>query len=44
MATKKVKPKAKATKRPKPLVHTPSLTRTRRRFECGGKITTKKTS
>lgn len=35
--------KKKTTGRPKPLVHTPSLTKTKRRFGCGGKVT-KKTS
>jgi hypothetical protein len=29
---------AKATNRPKPLVHTPGITKTRRRFGRGGKI------
>lgn len=46
MATKKA-PKnrpnktAVATGRPKPLVHPPGLTSTRRRFGCGGKLKTK---
>lgn len=35
MATKK---SPKTTGRPKPLAHTPSVTKTRRRFGCGGKI------
>ena len=35
-------PKADTQKRPKPLVHTPGLTKKRRRFESGGKL--KKTS
>lgn len=26
----------KTTSRPKPLVHTPGLTKTKRRFGCGG--------
>lgn len=33
--------KTKTTGRPKPLVHTPSVTKTRRRFGCGGKVTKK---
>lgn len=36
MATKN--PSKKTTGRPKPLVHTPGVTKTRRRFGCGGKI------
>ena len=40
MADKKKAPKS--TGRPKPLGHTPGLTKTRRRYDCGGKI--KKTS
>lgn len=35
MAEKKVK---KGTSRPKPLAHTPSLTKTRRRYGCGGSL------
>lgn len=38
MATKK---SPKTTGRPKPLVHTPGLTKTKRRFGCGGKVTKK---
>lgn len=34
MATKK----AKTGGRPKPLAHTPGLTKTRRRYGCGGKL------
>lgn len=30
--------KTTKTGRPKPLVHTPGLTKTRRRFGCGGKL------
>ena len=37
MATKT----SKTTGRPKPLVHTPGLTKTKRRFGCGGKVTKK---
>ena len=40
MAKSKAK---KTTGRPKPLVHTPGLTKTKRRFETGGKLK-KKTS
>lgn len=28
----------KTTGRPKPLAHTPGLTKTKRRYGCGGKI------
>lgn len=28
--------------RPKPLVHTPGLTKTKRRFDCGGSIKKKR--
>ena len=37
------KEKAK-TGRAKPLVHTPGLTKTRRRFGCGGTLSKKKSS
>lgn len=30
--------KTKTTGRPKPLAHTPGLTKTKRRYGCGGKI------
>ena len=44
-AAKKVKSTSKPkTGRPKPLVHTPGLTKTRRRFGCGGHMSTKKSS
>ena len=36
MATKK------KTGRPKPLVHTPGLTKSKRRFGCGGSVKTKR--
>jgi len=38
-------PKGKAkTGRAKPLVHTPGLTKTKRRFGCGGALSKKKSS
>lgn len=41
MATKKPKPSnKKQSNRAKPLGHTPGLTKTRRRYECGGKLKT----
>lgn len=40
MATKS----KKKTGRPKPLVHTAGLTKTGRRFSCGGKVKTKKSA
>lgn len=42
MATKKSKPSnnKKQSNRAKPLGHTPGLTKTRRRYECGGKLKT----
>ena len=33
-----------ATGRAKPLVHTPGLTKTKRRFGCGGALSKKKSS
>ena len=39
MATAK-KNKPKGTNRPKPLAHTPGLTKSRRRYEKGGKLKT----
>lgn len=41
MADKKNKQKSKSSNRPKPLAHTPGLTRTRRRYGCGGHIAKK---
>ena len=38
MADKK---KPKIVGRPKPLGHTPGLTKTKRRYGCGGKVTKK---
>lgn len=41
MATKKPKPSVKKEPgRAKPLAHTPGLTKTRRRYGCGGKLKT----
>ena len=42
MATKK--PKTRETNRPKPLAHTPGLTKTRRRYDKGGKLKTTQTN
>ena len=43
MAKSKAK-KTTTTNRPKPLVHTPGLTKTKRRFGCGGALSKKKSS
>ena len=43
MATKK-SASNKSAKRPKPLVHTPGLTKSKRRFGCGGNLSKKKSS
>ena len=44
MANQKQKPKPDSNRRPKPLGHTPGLTKTRRRYDGGGKLKSKKTS
>ena len=41
MAAKKSKAKAKTGGRAKPLAHTPGLTRTQRRYGCGGQVSKK---
>ena len=44
MASQETNNKPKPAGRPKPLGHTPGLTKTRRRYDGGGKLKSKKTS